>query len=88
MPDIKSLLPAIDAWTASSLLQKAIRRGETEYAQAAAINFHKLRGNAIWRRLTLIAYEDIGIGDLPSAATLRDMRLIETCGDKLARMVS
>lgn len=65
MPDIKSLLPAIDAWTASSLLQKAIRRGETEYAQAAAINFHKLRGNAIWRRLTLIAYEDIGIGDLP-----------------------
>lgn len=56
-------LPALDAWLASSLLQKAIRRGEVVYATAAAAAFHRMRGNAIWRRLLLIAFEDIGPAD-------------------------
>ncbi|MGO6815321.1 hypothetical protein [Rhizobium leguminosarum] len=56
-------IPPIDAWTASSLLQKAIRRGEVEYAEPAALAFFRMRGNAIWRRLTLIAFEDIGVAD-------------------------
>lgn len=54
----------LDPWVASSLLQKAIRRGESEYALWAGSTLHRQRGNAIWRRLTLIAFEDIGIGDL------------------------
>lgn len=53
----------LDAWTASSLLQKSIRRGECEYATAAALCFYRMRGNAIWRRMTLIAFEDIGPAD-------------------------
>jgi hypothetical protein len=53
----------LDPWATSSLLQKAIRRGETELAQRAARAFHKYRGNSIWRRLVTIAVEDIGIAD-------------------------
>lgn len=59
----KNILPPMDAWTASSLLQKAIRRGEVEYSQAAASAFYRMRGSAIWRRLSLIAFEDIGPAD-------------------------
>jgi len=54
---------SMDAWTASSLLQKAIRRGEDEYAAAAAIALFHMRGQHIWKRLTLIAFEDIGLAN-------------------------
>lgn len=54
----------LDPWAASSLLQKAIRRGEAELAKHAARTFYRQRGNAIWRRLVTIAFEDVGIGDL------------------------
>lgn len=53
-----------DPWVISSLLQKAIRRCETEIAQRAAFTFFALKGSAIWRRLVVIAFEDIGIGSL------------------------
>jgi hypothetical protein len=55
---------AADPWVVSSLLQKSIRRGETEIAQRAALTLCKFKGTAIWRRLTVIAFEDVGIGDL------------------------
>jgi hypothetical protein len=52
--DSYSTLPgepiAADPWVVSSLLQKSIRRGETEIAQRAALTFRKLRGSAILRR--------------------------------------
>ena len=51
-----------DPWVISSLLQKSIRRGEVEIAQRAAHTLFKLKGSAIWRRLMVIAFEDIGIG--------------------------
>ena len=51
-----------DPWVVSSLLQKSIRRGETEIAQRAAHTLFMLKGSAIWRRLMVIAYEDIGAG--------------------------
>lgn len=54
----------LDPWLASSLLQKAIRRGATDHALRAAHEFHRHRGFGIWRRLALVAFEDIGIGDL------------------------
>ena len=54
----------LDPWSASSLLQKAIRRGEVELAQLAAQSLHRFRGKAIWRRLSNITVEDVGIADV------------------------
>jgi hypothetical protein len=54
----------LDPWSASSLLQKAIRRGEVSLAQTAATAFRRFRGSAIWRRLITIAVEDVGIADI------------------------
>lgn len=51
----------IDAWLAASLLQKAIRRGDREVAERAALTLYRWRGSATWRRLIVIACEDIGI---------------------------
>jgi hypothetical protein len=53
-----------DPWIISSLLQKSIRRSETKIAQRAALTLFKLKGSAIWRRLMVIAFEDIGIGSV------------------------
>ena len=53
----------LDPWAASSLLQKAIRRGETDFAIHAAHTLYRHRGRAIWRRLVTIGFEDIGIAD-------------------------
>lgn len=54
----------IDPWVASSLLQKAIRRDEVDYAVYAARTLHRQRGSGIWRRFLIIACEDVGIADL------------------------
>jgi hypothetical protein len=54
----------IDPWVASSLLQKAIRRGDADLAERAAITLHRLRGNGIWRRFLVIAFEDIGVASI------------------------
>jgi hypothetical protein len=66
--DSNLLLPskpiAADPWVISSLLQKSIRRGETEIAQRAVFTFFHLKGAAVWRRLMVIAFEDIGIGSV------------------------
>ena len=56
-------IPA-DPWVISSLLQKSIRRSETDIAQRAALTLFKLKGAAIWRRLMVIAFEDVGIGSV------------------------
>jgi len=55
---------AVDAWVCSSLLQKAIRRGEADLAERAAVTLHRLRGNGIWRRFMVVAFEDIGIASV------------------------
>jgi hypothetical protein len=49
-----------DRWVANSLLQKAIRRSETKVAERAALTFLQQGGSAIWRRLMIIAFEDLG----------------------------
>jgi len=49
-----------DQWVANSLLQKAIRRGDTGAAQRAAVTFYLQKGSAIWRRFIIIAFEDVG----------------------------
>jgi hypothetical protein len=60
---------AADPWVVSSLLQKSIRRGETDIAQRAALTLFKLKGAAIWRRLMVVAFEDVGIGNVEALTT-------------------
>jgi hypothetical protein len=60
---------AADPWVISSLLQKSIRRGETEIARRAALTLFKHRGSSVWRRLMVIAFEDVGIGSLDVVTT-------------------
>jgi len=55
---------AIDPWVASSLLQKSIRRGDADLAERAAITLHRFRGNGIWRRFLVIAFEDVGVASV------------------------
>jgi hypothetical protein len=54
----------VDPWIASSILQKAIRRGDARTAERAAVRLHRLRGKGVWRRFLIIAYEDVGIGSI------------------------
>lgn len=54
----------VDPFVASSLLQKAIRRGDADLAERAAITLWRLRGAGIWRRLMVIGNEDIGIASV------------------------
>src|SRR3954452_2722868 len=53
----------ISPWLAMSLLQKAIRRGEEAYALQAAAALLRDSPERLWRRLGLIAFEDIGLAD-------------------------
>ena len=55
---------AVDPWVASSLLQKAIRRGDADLAERAAVSLYQSRGRGIWRRFGVIAFEDVGVGSV------------------------
>ena len=57
----------------SSLLIKAIRRGEADLAARAAVRLHQLRGEAAWRLLLLIAFEDVGMGSLEAVLQATDL---------------
>ncbi len=89
--DSHSVLPnepiAADPWVVSSLLQKSIRRGETEMAQRAALTLFKLRGSAIWRRFMVIVFEDVGIGSadavIMTVAAGSDASWRKECGGDL-----
>ncbi len=65
-PHQDELPPAlpISPWAAMSLLQKAIRRSDTDWALAAASTLLQISPERLWRRLSVIAFEDIGQGDL------------------------
>jgi hypothetical protein len=65
-----------DPWVINSLLQKSIRRGDIELAQRAALTFLSLKGSAIWRRLMIIAFEDVGAG-CPDAV----IQTVAACSD-------
>lgn len=73
-----------NSWIVSSLLQKSIRRGEVEIAQRAALTLFKLRGSAIWRQFMLIAFEDVGIGNVDAVtmavAAGSDVGCRKACG--------
>ena len=56
----------ISPWQAMSLLQKAIRRGQLDLALGAAANLLDTTPDRFWRRAGIIAFEDIGVADLPT----------------------
>jgi hypothetical protein len=58
----------ISPWLAMSLLQKAIRRGESELAQQAAATLLLIAPERLWRRCGAAAFEEIGIADLETVS--------------------
>jgi len=55
---------AVDRYVALSALQKAIRRGNEKLALRAAANLMIGGPHAIWRRLGIIAFEDVGVANI------------------------
>jgi hypothetical protein len=62
----------LDAYATASLLRIAIRRGEADLADSAAIRLHRLCGPRVWRHLLFSAFEDVSVGSLDA--------LLETTG--------
>lgn len=57
-------------WLLASLLQKAVRRGDLTVARRAGHQLLHADPNRLWRRLMVVALEDIGLGDPEAAASL------------------
>lgn len=51
-------------WLAASVLQKAVRRGDTSWALAASDHLLRIGPDRLWRRVLVIAFEDVGIANL------------------------
>jgi hypothetical protein len=66
----------LDAYATASLLRIAIRRGEADLADSAAIRLHRLCGPKVWRHLLFSAFEDVSVGSLDA--------LLETTGIALS----
>ena len=49
-------------WRIRSSLQKAVRRGQPERAVRMALALHRLDRRYVWRAISTIAVEDVGIG--------------------------
>ncbi len=56
----------ISPWLAMSMLQKAVRRGRDDLALNAAATLLRDAPDRLWRRLGGIAFEDVGLGGLPT----------------------
>lgn len=73
-----------DRWLARSLLHKAIRRGEVALALRALATLLREHPAGIWRALTIIAMEDVGVSGMgPFTTTIvagRDRRWRERNG--------
>lgn len=62
VPTVEPLL--VSSWVAMSVMQKAIRRTDTNLALRAAATLLRNDPARLWRRLAGIVVEDIGLGDL------------------------
>lgn len=68
--DVSRSLSHYDASLLSSGWQKAIRRGDHHLASKCALELHRRDPDYIWRRIRIIALEDISVGDLEVVATV------------------
>ena len=50
-------------WFAMSALQKSIRRNEPEIGLRAAATLFNAAPDRVWRRITIAAFEDVGVAD-------------------------
>ena len=77
---------AVDRYIALSAFQKAIRRGNEELALRAAATLTINGPKAIWRRLGIIAFEDVGVANLDAVgwvtAVIDDVDLRQRLGDE------
>jgi hypothetical protein len=53
----------VDRWLATSVLQKAVRRGDSTYALRAASALWHIDRQKLYQRLAVIACEDVGAGN-------------------------
>ena len=67
--DVPPALSVPDPWIARSVLQKSVRRSNADLAARAARSLWEIDPAALWKRLLVIAWEDIGIGDLAAVMT-------------------
>ncbi len=71
-PDLDDPAPeplACNRWIASSALQKAVRRGDVSIARRAVATLWRDDRRMVWRRLLVIAAEDVGVGSVAAFAT-------------------
>ncbi len=59
-----------DRWIARSTLQKAIRRREVALAQRALANLYGHDPRSVWRHLSIIAVEDVGVANVDLLAQI------------------
>ena len=55
-------------WLLASAMQKSIRRGNTSCALSATVSLFHIDKRMLWRRLSIIALEDIGLGDIQAVS--------------------
>ena len=67
---LNSIKPLLcDRWVALSAMQKSIRRGDSLTAQRALASLYRDDPSSTWRRLLIIACEDVGIAALRAVVT-------------------
>lgn len=66
----RSDLMKMDRWILASALQKSIRRGLKDEALDVAIALHAVDAEYAWRRLRVIAFEDVGMGNVEAVASV------------------
>lgn len=63
-------LVKMDRWILASALQKCIRRGLQDEAVNVAVAIHSVDPQYGWRRLRVIAFEDVGMGNIEAVAAV------------------
>ncbi|WP_436637646.1 hypothetical protein [Microbaculum sp. FT89] len=74
----------ISPWLAMALLQKAVRRGERDFALQAAATLLLRSPDRFWRRCGVIAFEDVGVADLDTVALVTAALSCKTFRAKLS----
>lgn len=69
-PELPAPFRHADPYLLASAVQKAIRRGDIATGRRAGHQLLRLDRQRLWRRLAVIALEDIGVADIDVAAEL------------------
>jgi hypothetical protein len=71
-----------DRWIARSALQKACRRCDVDIAQRALARTFVDDPQSVWRHITVIALEDVGVANIDLLASIQAARLNRTWRNK------